>query len=64
MPYCAIDFGKTEYSFDVSPVCNRTSAKIMGCISYLARKFPNLVLDRFGILDKNCAAIRLSLIHI
>ncbi len=62
MPYCAIDFGKTEYPFDVSPVCNRTSAKIMGCVNYLARKFPNLVLDRFGILDKNCAAIRLPVL--
>lgn len=63
MPYCAVDFGKKEYPFDVSFACSRTSAKIMGCINYLARKFPNLVLDRFGILDDNPFASRLPLLN-
>lgn len=52
MAYCAIDLGKREYSFNVSLVTDRDSAKILGSFNYLARKFPNLVWDRFGILDK------------
>lgn len=59
MPYCAIDFGKREYPFDITYKCKRDSAKILGCINYLARKFPLLVLDRFGILDTNPSASRL-----
>ena len=53
MTYCAIDFGKREYNFNVSGISNRNSSKILGSFVYLARKFPNLVWDRFGIIDDN-----------
>lgn len=56
MTYCAIDFGKREYDFNVSGISNRSSSKILGCFVYLARKFPNLVWDRFGIIDDNSFA--------
>lgn len=57
MTYCAIDFGKREYDFNVSGISNRSSSKILGCFVYLARKFPNLVWDRFGIIDDNISSI-------
>lgn len=59
MGYCSVDIGKRDYPYDVRYRTDKKSAKLLACCDRLARKFPHLVLDRFGILDDNVFCNRL-----